>query len=271
MNTAHTVSVQTEQKGIHWQAEHKRNTAVLSGYTMAWIWPNVCLSIRQIHTCIRKSFLTIWCNCGNSKHQISTNTHTMNQSAKKLISHCTQVYLEKIREKHRVVNASREPSTFYRFPCFNRDFFINVWLSFEFLCRMGDLYYDVSEDRSASFMVNESGLRGSGWKVFVSWSWRVSDKSYILGRQQGGASNEPMGRCFKRINTTLRTLPVSETSCWCGEPVTNWKSPKKHPWQKLLSKVSMISKCSQSSPVEVNKTYFIQSCPTLSSRVRAFP
>jgi len=40
------------------------------------------------------------------------------------------------------------------------EIFINRWLSFEFLCRMGDVYYDVSEERSASLMVTESGLRG---------------------------------------------------------------------------------------------------------------
>lgn len=88
------------------------------------------VSIRWTHTCMRKSFPTIWCNCRNSKYLISTNTHTMNQSAKKLISHCTQVYLENIREKHYVVNSSREPSNiFCRFSCFNRDFsFIDGFL-----------------------------------------------------------------------------------------------------------------------------------------------
>jgi len=47
---------------------------------------------------------------------------------------------------------------------------------------MGDLYYDVSEERSATFMVTESGLRGcwGGWKVFVFWILEVCHPSCVL-------------------------------------------------------------------------------------------
>jgi hypothetical protein len=141
---------------------------------------------------------------------------------------------------------------------------------------MGDLYHDVSDECSASFTVTESGLRGcwSGWKsvciLKLEGIWQIID----LGKQKDGLVMI-LWDTFNTINTTFRTLPVSETSCWCGETVTNGKkSPKKHPWQnlqKLLSKGNVISKCSQSSPVEVNRRHFNQSSPTLSSRVRAFP
>lgn len=95
------------------------------------------------------------------------------------------------------------------------------WVSMTF----GNLYYDVSKKRSASFVVTEFGLRGcwSGWKsvciVKLEGTWQITD----FGMQKDGVSNDPIRRCFNRINTTFRRLPVSETSCWCNEPVTNGK------------------------------------------------
>jgi hypothetical protein len=112
MNTAHNVGVLTKQKGLQRHKTQEKHGCTCRKTQWCLSDQMSVVSIRWIHTCIRKSFLTIWCSCRNSKHTTYTNTHTMNQSAKKFTSACTQAYLEKMRKKHDV-NSSRNQAIYF--------------------------------------------------------------------------------------------------------------------------------------------------------------
>jgi hypothetical protein len=113
MNTAHNVDVLTRQKGLQRHKTQEKRGCTCRKTQWCVSDQMAVVSIRWIHTCIRKSFLTIWCSCRNSKLRTSTNTHTMNQSAKKFTSACTQAYFETTRKKTWWCQFKQEPSNIF--------------------------------------------------------------------------------------------------------------------------------------------------------------